>query len=339
VVLSTAIVPALKEALPGVRIGMLVGSWSAPVVRNHPLLDWVHTVDHWKLSRAPTSHPQKFLAYWRTRRKALREIRELGYDCAVDLYFYAPNAITLLWQAGIPQRIGYTSGGFGPLLTCRRDFVLKNRSVVDYYLDLARLVPGADGICTETALPSLPRVPVDTTALAGGGKYIVLHLGSGLPLKEWPCGSWIELVRLLSAFGHRLVFTGSGAREREMVATAAAYAVSGVDLCDRLKWHEFVEVIASASLLVSVDSVAGHIAAAVRTPALVIGNGINNAFLWKPVGSLSQVVMKSMHCAPCYRRNGCAAMTCIRDVGAPQVLGRVADMLACRTASSRALST
>jgi hypothetical protein len=52
IVLATSVLPALKQRFPGAQLGMLVGSWSRPVIDQHPLLDWIHTVDHWKASRA-----------------------------------------------------------------------------------------------------------------------------------------------------------------------------------------------------------------------------------------------------------------------------------------------
>lgn len=337
VVLATAVLPALKEALPGVRIGMLVGSWSAPLVRDHPLLDWVHVVDHWSSNRGKQSLFEKFAIYLRTRRHALREIRKIDYDCAVDLYFYFPNSIALLRQCGIPQRIGYTSAGFGPLLTQRLDLRLSNRSIVEYHLDLLRLIPEGQGLRAAAARPILPRTPLDTSALTGGTGYIVLHMGSGSPLKDWPVDAWHSLVGTLSEAGHRLVFTGSGARERDQVMSVIGSATQGVDLCDRLKWREFVEVVAGADLLVGVDSVAGHIAAAVGTPVIVIGNGMNNPFLWRPASAESTVMMQQVPCAPCYRKTGCTTMTCIRSLSAAAVATQVFEVLARRASEASVL--
>ena len=41
---------------------------------------------------------------------------DLEYEIAIDTYHFIQNSIPLLWLARIPIRIGYTSGGFGPLL-------------------------------------------------------------------------------------------------------------------------------------------------------------------------------------------------------------------------------
>ena len=334
VVLATAVLPVLRAALPGVRIGMLVGSWSAGIVRGHPLVDWVHTADHWRASRAAQSRLAKFRVWRRTSRHALREIREVDYDCAIDLYFYVPTLIPLLRRAGIPQRIGWTSGGFGPLLTDALDLHgLADRSMVEYHLDLVRRIPGIGPVDATLARPSIARRPVDVCALAGEGEYVVVHMGSGSPLKDWPVASWRRLVQELLGDGHRIVFTGSGAREREQVAAMLPQAPGAVDLSDRLNWAEFVEVVAGARLLVGVDSVSSHVAAAVGTPVVVASHGMNNLALWRPVGPAVQVLRHPMPCAPCYRKTGCATIDCLRALPPERVAQAARDALGRATGS------
>ncbi len=115
--MMTSLLAALKSADPEVKLGVVVGSWSRPIVEGHPLIDVVHTVDHWKLNRSPLPLWKKIVQYYATKRRAVREIRAQSYDAAIDFYPFFPNAIPLLWQAKVPMRIGFTSGGFGPVLT------------------------------------------------------------------------------------------------------------------------------------------------------------------------------------------------------------------------------
>lgn len=328
IVLSTAVLPVIKAAYPGARIGMLVGSWAGPVVQGHALLDWVHRVDHFRLNRAALPLKTKIATWWRTRREALRKIRELDYDVAVDLYFYFPNSIALLWQAGIPHRIGYTSAGLGPLLTRALDIDMASnrRSIVELHLELLRQMPSIGAPRTDLAVPNIPRASVDIAPLAGAGEYVVLHMGSGSALKDWPESSWAVLARQLLAQGHRLVLTGTGAREKEKIERFRREIPETLDLCDRLTWKEFVEVIANARLLVASDSVAAHVATAVDTPAVVTGHGMTNLHLWRPASPRTKVVMHPVSCAPCYRNAGCASMACLREL-APSVVQAEADRL------------
>jgi ADP-heptose:LPS heptosyltransferase len=211
VVLSTAVLTVTKAAFPSARIGMVVGSWADSAVQKHPLLDWVHHLDHWRMYRAALPLKAKIAAWWRTRQLALSEIRTIKYDVAVDLYFYFPNSIALIWQAGIPHRIGYTSAGLGPLLTRGLDIdMATNRSsIVELNLDLIRQIPGIGTLRTDLAVPNIPRVAVKVETIVGTEDYTVLHIGSSSALKDWPQSCWVVLARLMLAQGCRLVLTGT----------------------------------------------------------------------------------------------------------------------------------
>ncbi|MGI4787757.1 MAG: glycosyltransferase family 9 protein, partial [Janthinobacterium lividum] len=117
VIVATSLLPALRSAFPQVEFGFLIGSWSQPVLQDHPLVRNIHILDHWMQNRASVSKWEKWRIYRRTRAKALREIKAAQYDIAIDLYWNFPNTLPLLWQAGIPIRAAFGSAGFGPLAT------------------------------------------------------------------------------------------------------------------------------------------------------------------------------------------------------------------------------
>jgi ADP-heptose:LPS heptosyltransferase len=328
VLLATAVVPVLKRAFPGCRIGFLVGKWAEAIVRGQPLIEHVHIVDHWKLNRAPMPLHRKLLEYHDTRRRALAAIRQARYDVAIDLYSYFPNSIPLLWQAGIPARIGYSSGGFGPLLTHVLDWRERNCHVIDYHADLLRrLLP--DG---ELDRWSSLLAPLDLGRNAGVAPkqlddYLVLHLGTGAACKEWPLDKWRTLARHLISAGQRLVFPGSSAQEKRNIRRVIHGLENCSDRCGELSWQGFVEVVRQARLVVGVDSVAGHVAAAVGTPCVVIVSGITNAAHWRPWSPRSRVLTHAVPCAPCYRNGGCEGMECVRGVEVEEVLRAVLELI------------
>jgi heptosyltransferase-2 len=152
-------------------------------------------------------------------------------------------------------------------------------------------------------------------------------MGSGSPLKDWPHEAWRQLARQLRDAGHRLVFTGSGASEEARIADIVAELPDSLNLCGLLPWPVFVSTVSSASLLIGVDSVAGHVAAALRIPSLTIGHGMNNPAMWRPVSSTSMVMMHVVSCAPCYRNQGCATMDCIRLISPDEVFAKATQLL------------
>ena len=117
VVIATSIIPILRSAYPSAELGMLTGSWSHIVVSNHPELTYTHCVDHWRLNRANITIYGKLLRYIKTRRTALKELKQVRYDVAISTFGHFPDFLDLAWTARIPVRIGYEKSIFSSLAT------------------------------------------------------------------------------------------------------------------------------------------------------------------------------------------------------------------------------
>src|ERR1700730_9826034 len=329
-VLATAVLPVLKSAFPNADLGMLVGSGSKQILDGHRLLRWVHVVDHWKMDRSDRTTPAKWIRYRRTRATALQEVKSVGYDIALDLYYFFPNSILFLWQAGIPVRVAYTSAGLGPLLTHPVRWQLRDCSVVDYHADLVRCL-GVQERHFSKLSPNIPRAAEEGgqahfSPLATNDEYLVLHVGTGLAIKEWPVEKWRDLVGRLAQSGHRLVFTGAGAKETRLVQMVTENMPNCINLCNSLNWQSFVSIIARARGVLGVDSVVGHVAAAVGTPCIVIAPGTANRLHWRPQQKDCAVLVHPVPCSPCYRQYGCAEMECVRLVSVAEVLSEVSRL-------------
>lgn len=319
VVLATSVLPVLKTVFPGVSIGFLCGGWAREMLEGHALLDRIHTVDHWKLDRSGRRQEQKLVRYIRTRRHAIREIRAAGYDAAIDLYYFYPNAADILWAADIPVRIGFTSGGFGGLYT--HPVVYKyqpGHHMSDYHADLLRSVgvgnehlanmrPMLAGVAATTLSPGC-----EPKSIANKGQdYVLIHMGIGNRAREWPVAKWRALTSRLHAAGYRMVFTGRGTRERRLVGLVTEHLDGCVDLCDRLDLPEYVTTVERASVAVVGESLAVHVAAAVGTPSVVIAPGIDIDSWW-PVRANARLLTQPVRCSPCFV--GCPGMECVREV-------------------------
>lgn len=335
VFLSTGILRVLKEAFPDAEIGFLTGSWSRQILEDHPLVDHLHLVDHWKLNRSQGSRWRKMIRYLSMRKATKKAIERIGYDLAIDLYCHFPNNIPLLYQAGIPVRIGYTSGGFGALLTHSLDWKNENRSILWYEKELVRIFlrdsrepPSYSPFFNpDSSLMERIRSKISGAA-ALEEPYLVFHMGSGSTIKEWPISKWKSLGCLFSERQVRIVLTGVGKREKGIInAVKKLDPIRFVDLCDQLDWKEFVSVIGGAGLVVTVDSVAGHIAAASGTPCIVIGNGLNPPAHWHPLSEVCRVLVHPVPCAPCYRSRGCEGMECIVETTPLEVFEAAVELM------------
>jgi ADP-heptose:LPS heptosyltransferase len=329
-VMATAAIAYLQAMLPDTEIGLACPSWAHAVFNGDPRVRRLHAIDHWKANRSGDSLARRWRHYRRTRQQAIDEIQLVGYDAAVDLYAYYPNMATLLWRAGVPVRVGLTSGGFGRLYTHRMDWVNDRRHLAERQRDLVRLLaPAHSGeLPLRYALPSdaasaerVNRLLAPTGVSVG--ECVLMHIGSGADRRRWHAEAWVTLGRALEARGHRLVFTGRGAQEETAVREIAAQLGRPINLCGHLDWHEFVEAIRGARAVITVETAAAHVAGATGTPCVAIWSGITSRDHWRPLGDSVVLLSRDVPCAPCFRSRGCAAMSCVRDLTARDVLAVV----------------
>lgn len=325
IVMATSVLPVLKSAFPEAEIGFLVGSWSQVVVRDHPMIKWVHTFDHAMHNRTAMPFWRKMWQHRQSRRKALEEIKQIGYDAAIDLYWNVGNTLPLLWQTRIPVRIGYSSGGFGPLATHAMVFEDVRIHASHRYLNLVKLlhIRKSDAALLHPTLA--PATEEDRMALqrdlkmagVNASSYIVFHV-VGLSVNHWPDDRWRSLTEQLVKRNISIVFTGAGGSQRSQIDKIIEGLPHCVNMCDHLNWTSLVATIQNANLLICVDTVAGHVAAAVGTPCAVIAAG-RWPYLWRPLGNAVEVLSFPLPCSPCHRNYGCAGMECIREVSVDQV--------------------
>lgn len=336
VVMSTSVLPVLKSAYPSAKFGFVVGSWSKPIVDGNPLVDFVHIVDHWRLNREEASFTQKLSRYWTTRANALSEIKATNYDLAIDLYTCFPNMIPLLWQAKIPVRIGYTGSGFGPMLSHGAIFTEQVKHETKYQSDLLRILP----ITNEHFKKQHSVLPIpgneaknEVAKLLGVAslqdvKYQVIHMGTGLPAKEWPTESWQTLAEKLIKTNNLLLFTGVGERENANIDHTIAGLSECINACNKLSWLGYLAAVSHAELLYCTDSLAGHVAAALETNCVVVYSGITDPIRWRPESDGCVVITNPMPCAPCNQKQGCEHMQCIRGISPDQIYQAGKSLLA-----------
>lgn len=325
VVIATSLIPVLRAAFPGAKIGFAVGSWAAMVVRDHPEVAWVHEIDHWRLSRAVGGRLSKLAQSGRSRRKALTEIRAVGYDVSLSIYPVYPDFLDVAWQAGIPVRVAYRSSRFAPLATRLAEFprrnpfltqgarqaeILRPLGVTEEHLEKRRAVlPGDDAAAVAEVCAVLGVSDLAAT------RYRVIHMGSGAQSRELPVEFWREVAAACDA---PVLFTGHGSREASRIERAMEGLRGCVNGCGRLSWNGFVAAVRHAELLYGVESMAGHVAAAVGTPCRMVYSGAAGVGRWRPEGPASLVFTQHTLCAPC--EYGCAGRECLLGVEAAQVI-------------------
>ena len=256
VFLASALVPVLKQenASLKIEIGFLCDPGALPALTTAQGIDFIHPLG----------------------KNTVSELKKLQYQISLELHPFFPNAIPYLKKAGIPQRIGFDGRGYAMWLTDKVPFP----SQEEYLPRMYRFLLEAIGLYVDPARIT-PSFPIHPSYPLPSSPYVVLHMGTSSPLKEWSLLKWRGVALHLKEKGYTLVFTGKGRREKRQIQDAFS-RIQGIDLCDQLSWQEFVFVLSKAQLVVTVDSAALHIAAAYEVPVVALYLYSHGVEMWIP---------------------------------------------------------
>ena len=269
----------------------------------------------------------------RSRWASLPQIRAARPRGALLLTESLSSAL-LARMAGIPRRVGYAAEGRGVLLTHRvpRAGPARTSPRTAEYLVLGE----AAGLGVRSGEPVLDALPSEREAgrhvLASAGLgsqgYAVLAPGASYgPAKQWAPERFAEIGLELSGRGLAPVAVGSGGDRAAVDSVAAAIAgrAALVDLCGRTGLGELVGVLAGAEVVVTNDSGAMHLAAALRRPVVALFGSTSP--VWTSASSPWVANLYAAYpCSPCYLRRcpigyGCLEALSSRD--AIEAIGRV----------------
>jgi heptosyltransferase-2 len=232
-------------------------------------------------------------------------LRQAGYD---RFYVLPPSfsSAWMAWRSGAAERVGYRGQFRGPLLRTALRHRSPARSVhltreyldlVDPALELACYPPRLD-LPGDWAGQQLARIcrelPERFVAIAPGAVYG--------PAKAWPAAHYRELARALrDRAGVPVVLVGT-AGERTLAEQVRDGGEGILDWCGVTDLPGLVAVLSRAALLVSNDSGAMHVMAALGRPQVAIF-GSTSPVWTGPVNAKASVVALGLPCAPCFARS------------------------------------
>jgi ADP-heptose:LPS heptosyltransferase len=226
---------ALRRGLPEHRLLLATSAWLAPLVDLVPVDGIV---------------PTKGL-------DALLPFRPGEVDVAVNLHGNGAESRGIVDALGARQVIQHARPGEPGLAW---------QDGIHERVRWARLVDafGMPSDPEEVAI-AVPSVPSPAPGAA------VVHVGAFYGSRQWPVDRFAAVARALTDRGHAVVFSGSAAeRERALaVAAAGGFAEESV-LAGRIELDGFAALVAAASLVVTADTGAAHLASAYRVPSVVI---------------------------------------------------------------------
>lgn len=118
------------------------------------------------------------------------------------------------------------------------------------------------------------------------GRYICLHPGARDPRRRWPVENFAFTADQLAAAGYTVVITGDAEEKALTRKVAQSMRLPSIDLVaayGHLGLGELAAFIKNAAALLSNDTGVSHIAAATKTPGVVIFSPYSDPKRWAPL--------------------------------------------------------
>jgi heptosyltransferase-1 len=274
VIHNMAAVTEARRRVAGARIAWIVEEAFAPLVRLHPAVDETIAVASRRWRRTPLDP-----STWRELAAFTRAVRSRRYDTVIDSQGLFRSALIARIARGV--RHGYDAGSIreraASWLYDVRHKVERDQHAIARNRALAGL---ALGYAPHGAID----YGLDRSRFAGdaAGRVAVLLHATARPEKEWPVPNWIEVARALLARGYEPVLPWGTPAERAR-SEAIAAAVPQARVPERRPLDDVARLIASAALVVGVDTGLMHVAAAFGVPLVAIFVGTAPG-LYGPMG-------------------------------------------------------
>jgi heptosyltransferase II len=323
-VMAQSLFMTLQQRHPGCRIDVLAPAWSLPLLERMPEVS--------EGIAMPLGHGQFNL---KARIALGKSLKAAAYDQAILLPNSWKSAL-VPYFASIPRRTGYLGECRWGLLN---DIRRLDKSVLT--MTVQRFV--ALGLPKDADLPPEFPVPQLKTDLLARGRVIakfgltdsgsILALCPGAeygPAKRWPAEHFAEVANAKLADGWHVWLMGS---EKDQPVTDEINRLCHAqcrDFAGQTSLVEAIDLIDSATAVVSNDSGLMHLAAALNKPVIALYGSSDPKFT-PPLNQAAQIISLGLDCSPCFKRecplyppNHPSHMRCLSEISPAQVLGLLA---------------
>jgi len=299
----------LRQLLPRAEFGWVVESrWSEllrsrpdakPLTGDQPLVDSVHLVDtrKWRKNLLARENRKAMTA-------ALREVREMKYDTAID-FQGAIKSAAVAKLSGAPERYGFAEPWEkGASLLYTKKIHADESHVVERNLELARGVlanPEGDKELFTLLLPAInePCLEEKLSDLGQSVAFAILNPGAGWGAKQWPANRYAEVARALGEDGIRSLVNFGPAEEE--LAKQVEDKADGYAIAAQFSISELIAVTRRARLFIGGDTGPLHLAAALKVPVVALF-GPTDPARTGPYGTRS-VVLRDPSSITSHKRN------------------------------------
>ncbi|MDN3505951.1 MAG: putative lipopolysaccharide heptosyltransferase III [Simkaniaceae bacterium] len=296
VLLSSPVFTALQEAYPDALIDAYIWKEASDILLGHPAIANCHLHDRgWKkLSFLP-----RFWKEW----GLLRKIRREKYDLVVNLTEGDRGAIAAL-VSGAKIKVGVDPGKkwTRKIYTDLVKACPTDRHTVERDLDAVRKLKIFPKPTERDLFFYIPKeAKAKALELTESKPYVVVHAPARWKFKCLPPQLMADICNRI---GERVVLTGAP-NEKEFVEEVAKHIKGFVlNLAGKTDLKEMGALLLHSKGLITVDSVALHMASALKVPVVALF-GPTSELNWGPwMHSRAAVVTQELSCRPC-RLDGC----------------------------------
>lgn len=327
VLMTTALIRAVRKNFPSAEITYFVGEWSKDVLKNNKNVDRVVSFPDDVIFKKKLLKLKKLAKRLSKENFDLCFVLDWSYLAGLFGYMCAPNAV----------RVGFARGKEGFAHSIGIPYGDKKHDS-EYYLDMAKAIGiKSSDISMELFLSESDKKFADGFAKKNVLKGKVIGIAPGgasnpgqtVLLKRWSAERYIELCGLiLEKTDAKIIFFG-GKQDSEIIKKVENGIKNGkgriFDVSSRCSIQESAALMKKCRVFVTNDSGAMHIAAAAGIPTISIF-GPTNPVKLAPLGKIHKYLWSRADCAPCYR-NGeykkCSHKKCMYAIKAEDIFYEV----------------
>lgn len=314
VLMSLPFLTALREKYLDAHIAILARPRTAAILQHHPAVNQIILCDDEGKQRGVGALD------------LAAGLRSMNFDTAYIL----PNSFSsafMLWRAGVPERIGFATDGRSLLLTraIRKTPALRSVHESRLYLKLLDKDPfQSDPVQPRLELTPQERETAQQT-LASLGVHASKPLVGMVPgaaygsAKCWHAPRFAALAeRLMQECQAQVILFGASMEKETAAKIEAAVSPRVINLVGKTRLRDLAALLESCRLVITNDTGAMHVAAAVTTPVIALF-GPTNPVTTAPVGKQHLLLRHPVDCSPCLLRHCPTDHRCMNSLEVDEV--------------------
>lgn len=274
VLMSSPAIRALKESFKS-KITLLTSSMGGAIAKYIPGVDEVIVADvPWVKSNTNEGVPGFY--------SLAESLRKRKFDAAVIFTVFSQNpmpAIMLAYLAGIPDRLAYCRENPYDLLTDwipdKEPYSMINHQVLRDLQLVAHVgaTPKNDEILLDVPYSAYAEMEkkLQNTNVHLQDKWIVVHAGASEIKREYPPDEFKTILRkIVDELDAQIIFTGTTAEKALIESLRTGIEDRSICAAGLLSIDELMALIDISPVMLSVNTGPVHIAAALKTPVVVL---------------------------------------------------------------------